>query len=74
MTTYAIIGGLVVVAIFLVWLAFRQARKRGEAEADGRSNKRSAEHAREAAEIDEDVARMSDADRRRERLRYTRSK
>lgn len=29
---YALIGGAIAVALFLVWLAFRQARKRGAAE------------------------------------------
>ena len=60
MTTYAIIGGGIIVAVFLVWLAFRQARKRGEAEAESEAHERSAEDAREAREIEEDVARMSD--------------
>ncbi len=72
LTTYIALGAGAVL-LFGVWLAFRQARKRGEAEAEGRANKRSAEHAREANETREDVARLRDADLDRE-LRRTRPK
>ena len=61
MTTLAIVGGVVAVAMFLVWLAFRYARKAGEAGAERDHAMTKAEQARKANEIDEDVARLSDA-------------
>ena len=72
MTNLIVIGGVVVAVLgLLVWF-FVKIKKAGRVEAENKANKRSAKHAREANEIDEDVARMSPAKRKRERLRYTR--
>jgi ABC-type nickel/cobalt efflux system permease component RcnA len=64
-TAYVAIGAVLVIG-FGVWLAFRQARKRGRAEAQRDHFETSTEHAREAHETHEDVARLPDADLRDE--------
>ena len=50
-----VIGALVLGALFVVWMAFRSARKRGQEEVRFDQAKQSADRAQEAAEIDEDV-------------------
>ena len=72
MTTLAAVLGAVLVLGFGLWLAFRQARKRGRAEAERAVHRIAADHARESHAIREDVARLSDADLDRELRRYTR--
>lgn len=67
-----IVFGLLALAALAVFVGFRIKRS-GRIEAEGRADRRAAEHAREAHEIDESVACLSDADRRRERLRWSRS-
>jgi hypothetical protein len=59
-TTYAVIGGLVVILFFLVWLAFRTAEGKGRAEAEKRHFQGMSDHARRANEIDENVLSLSD--------------
>jgi hypothetical protein len=61
-TTYAIIGVIGLVLVFLVWLAFRYARRAGEAAAERDQFQVKSEQARRANEIDEDVARTPIAD------------
>lgn len=58
---YAALAGLAAVAL-LALLYGRQSRKRGRAEANGDNLKSAVEAARKSGAIDEDVARMSDAD------------
>ena len=62
MTAYALIAGAVAIGIFLVWLAFRYARKAGEAGAERDQYRTKAEQGRKANEIDENVARLGDDD------------
>lgn len=62
MNTLILVGGGVVVIGLLIWLAMRGARKRGRVEAERDGLKQTTEHAREAHEIDEDVAGVSGAD------------
>jgi hypothetical protein len=59
-TTYAVIGGLLVVLLFLVWLAFRSAEGKGRAEAEKRHYQRNSDRARKANEIDEAVLALPD--------------
>lgn len=66
MTVALVVGGAVVVLCVMGWLGLRYARKSGEAEAVRAHLQRKSEQARLANEIDEDVARMSDADLDRE--------
>ena len=54
----AVVGG----AIFGIWMAFRSARKRGEAEVRTDYAANSAERAQEAAEIDDEVAGLDSDD------------
>jgi type II secretory pathway pseudopilin PulG len=60
-TVYLILAGLAVV-VALALLYGRQSRKRGRAEANAEGLKSAIDHARKAGTIDEDTARMSDAD------------
>ena len=62
---YVAIGGVVVFG-FLIWLAFRMAQKGGRAGAERDHFQVKSEQASKANEIDEDVARLSDADLDRE--------
>ena len=66
MTIVLVIGSAVVVLCVMGWLGFRYARRSGRAEAQRAHFQRKSEQARMANEIDEDVARMSDADLDRE--------
>lgn len=56
--------GLIAAAVaavgLFVWLAFRSARKRGAAEAKQKHAEKSAERAKDAQAIDDDVRRLSD--------------
>lgn len=66
MTTFAVVGGVVLVLIFLVWLAFKKVEGKGRAEAEREHFQVKSEQARQANEIDEDVARLSDDELDRE--------
>ena len=66
MTLYAAIAFGAVVLIFFVWLAFRYAHAAGSADAERKAFKEQTEHARQANEIDEDVARLDDGELDRE--------
>lgn len=68
MAGLALVGGFVLVFGFVLWLAFRSARKVGEVEAHEEAARLAAERAREAASIDEAV-RGADPDRLRDELR-----
>ena len=61
MTTVAIIGGAVLFLIVVVLTAMRVARGRGRAEAEKEHSQAKSEQARQANEIDEDVAGLSDS-------------
>jgi hypothetical protein len=65
-TTYAVIGGLLLVLVFIVWLAFKNAEGKGRAEAERDHFQTESEEARRANEIDEAVIRLSDSDLDRE--------
>ena len=56
------IGALVLGVGLVIFLAFRNARKRGERDAQFDQSKQSADRARDAAEIDDDVRRLDDDD------------
>jgi hypothetical protein len=60
MIAYAAVGGVVVVLLFAVWLAFRLVKKLGSAEAEREIFKMKSEQTRRANEIDEAVAFLSD--------------
>ena len=60
MTAYAAIGGAVIVLLFLIWLALRYARTAGAAGAQRDAFRMKSEQARQANEIDECVADLSD--------------
>ena len=66
MTTYAVIGGLLVILLFLVWLAFRTAEGKGWAEAEKRHYQGISDQARKANAIDEATLSLSDDDLDRE--------
>jgi len=66
MTTYAVIGGLILVLIFIVWIAFKTAEGKGRADAERDQFQTKSEEARQANEIDEAVIRLSDDDLDRE--------
>lgn len=66
MTTYAVIGGLLVILLFLVWLAFRTAEGKGRAEAEKRHYQGISDQARKANAIDEATLSLSDDDLDRE--------
>jgi hypothetical protein len=59
-TTYAVIGGLVVILLFLVWLAFKTAEGKGRVEAEKRHFQKMSDQARRANEIDEAVLVLPD--------------
>lgn len=66
MIGYAVVGGGVVVLLFVVGLAFHFVRKAGSAEAERDTFKVKSEQARRANEIDEDVACLSNDELDRE--------
>ena len=66
MTTYAAIGGMVLVLLFIVWIAFRSAERKGRADAERDRFQAASEAARRANEIDEDVMRLPDDELDRE--------
>ena len=57
-----VIGALVLGAGLAIVLVFRNVRKRGERDAQFEQSKQSADRARDAAEIDDDVRRLDDDD------------
>ena len=57
----AIAAVVLAVALF-IWLAFRNVRKRGAAEAKQKYAEKSSERAQDAQRIDDDVRRLSDDD------------
>lgn len=57
-----LIGALVLGVVAFVWMAFRNARKRGERDAQFDQSEQSAERAKDAAKIDDDVRRLDDDD------------
>ena len=59
---FGLIGALVLGAGLAVWLAFRSARKRGQAEVQHKHAEESAGMAQEALEIDDEVARLDSDD------------
>ena len=59
---FGLIGALVLGVVVFVWMAFRSARKRGQRDAQFDQSKQSADRARDAAEIDDDVRRLDDDD------------
>jgi hypothetical protein len=65
-TIYAIIGALVLVLIFFVWIAFKNSEGKGRAEAERDRLQTESEVARQANEIDEAIIRLSDDDLDRE--------
>lgn len=66
MIAYAAIGGLVLVLVFIVWIAFRSAERKGWADAERDRFMAESETARRANEIDESVMRLSDGELDRE--------
>ena len=57
-----VIGALVLGVGLAIVLVFRNVRKRGERDAQFEQSKQSADRARDAAEIDDDVRRLDDDD------------
>lgn len=66
MTIYAAIGGLILVLIFIVWIALKSAERKGRADAERDRFLAESEAARRANEIDEDVMRLPDDELDRE--------
>lgn len=66
MTAYAAIGGLFLLLLFVMWLAFRMAEQKGRSEAESDRVQKTFDQARMANEIDEGVKRLSDSDLDRE--------
>ena len=62
MTAYALIGGVLLVFLVIVWLAFRYSEGKGRAEAERDRHREMSEQARKANEIDEAIASLSDRD------------
>lgn len=52
------VAALFLAAPLFIWMAFRSARKRGQAEMERRHAERSADMAQEALEIEDEVARL----------------
>ena len=66
MIAYSALVGLFLLLLFIVWIAFKTAEKKGRAEAEREQFQAKSEAATEAHEIDEAVLRLSDADLDRE--------
>ncbi len=64
--TYAVVGGVLLALLAIVWLAVRTAEQKGRSESDARRLQEAASTARRANEIDEDVRRLADSDLDRE--------
>ncbi len=56
-----ILAGIAIIVI-AIWFAMRQAKKRGQAEAQAKASRKAVDHAKQARKTREDVARMSDND------------
>lgn len=57
-----LIGAAILGVVVFVWMAFRNARKRGERKIQLDQASKSAKRAQKAAEIDDEVSRLSDDD------------
>lgn len=57
-----LIGAAILGVVVFVWMAFRNARKRGERKIQLDQASKSAKRAQQAAEIDDEVSRLSDDD------------
>lgn len=66
MMAYAVIGGLFLVLLAVVWLACKAAESEGRSDAERDHLLERSETARRANEIDEGVKRLSDSDLDRE--------
>ena len=60
MTTLYLVGAVVAVAGLAIWLAIRNARSRGRAEAIGEQAEKQGETAQDARRIDDEVKGMTD--------------